>query len=103
MSIGTAIKHFQNNFIDFIKNNNVHDVVRLECNNYQLTLKKNYDNVKIEICYYDRKRKFFMPNMMYLYVDNKDIDITKENCFYDIVKNELNNIIERYQTMLEEM
>ena len=103
MSIGTAIKHFQNNFIDFIKNNKVHDTVRLECNGYLLILKKNYDNVKVEICYYDKTKKIFIPNMMYLYIDNNDIDITKENCFYDIVKNELNNIIERYTTMLEEM
>ena len=101
--LGVALKNFQNNFVDFVKNNEIHDTVTLVCNNYQLILTKNYDNIKVEFRYFVKNTRTFVPYLTPFYISTYDLNVEKENCFFDEVKNELNNIIERCQTLIEEM
>ena len=58
----------------------------------------NYIRVKIE---YRGDDNVYFP-MVYKYV-HKDKLVLDENTFYNIIKDELNCIIERFQTFLEEL
>ena len=101
MNIGIVIKNFQNDFIDLIKNNHIAETKVSECNGYKMTLVMYYDYVKIQIEHLEKNDVYFP--LIYCYVSKNTIDIHKENFFVNLIKEKINEVIEHFQTLLEEM
>ena len=94
------IKCFSSDFNELVKNNHIHETKVSEMDLYRMELVNypNYIRVKIE---YRGDDNVYFP-MVYKYV-HKDKLVLDENTFYNIIKDELNCIIERFQTFLEEL
>lgn len=94
------MKCFSNDFNELVKNNHLQETKVSEIDMYKMELVNYPEYIRVKIEYLTDNNVYFP--MVYKYVSKENIKLD-ENTFYNIIKNELNCIIERFQTLLEEM
>lgn len=94
------MKCFSNDFNELVKNNNIHETKVSEIDMYKMELVNYPEYIRVKVEYLTDNNVYFP--MVYKYV-HKDKLVLDENTFYNIIKDELNCIIERFQTLLEEI
>jgi hypothetical protein len=94
------MKCFSDDFIALVKNNHIHETKVSEMDLYKMELVNYPEYIRVKIEYRGDDNVYFP--MVYKYI-HKDKLVLNENTFFNFVKDELNWIIERFQTLLEEM
>ena len=94
------MKCFSDDFIALVKNNHIHETKVSEMDLYRMELVNYPEYIRVKIEYRGDDNIYFP--MVYRYI-HKDKLVLDENTFFNFIKDELNWIIERFQTLLEEM
>ena len=94
------MKCFSDDFIALVKNNHIYETKVSEMDLYRMDLVNYPEYIRVKIEYRGDDNVYFP--MVYRYI-HKDKLVLDENTFFNFVKGELNWIIERFQTLLEEM
>ena len=94
------MKCFSDDFIALVKNNHINETKVSEIELYRMELVNYSEYVRVKIEYRGDDNIYFP--MVYRYVRKDKLDLD-ENTFFNFVKNELNWIIERCQTLIEEI
>jgi hypothetical protein len=94
------MKCFSDDFIALVKNNHIHETKVSEMDMYKMELVNYPEYIRVKIEYRGDDNVYFP--MVYKYI-HKDKLVIDENTFFNFIKDELNCIIERFQTLLEEL
>lgn len=94
------MKCFSDDFMALVKNNHINETKVSEIDLYRMELVNYPEYVRVKIEYRGDDNIYFP--MVYRYVRKDKLDLD-ENTFFNFVKNELNWIIERCQTLIEEI
>jgi hypothetical protein len=94
------MKCFSDDFMELVKNNHINETKVSEIDLYRMELVNYPEYIRVKIEYRGDDNVYFP--MVYRYVRKGKLDLD-ENTFFNFVKNELNWIIERCQTLIEEI